>query len=126
VSVVDTSATLRTQKAQQMAVASAAAMGRAPGVVAQVRTKKKEKKGSKFSFAFLYFFFLISQIGPNHQLGVFVPAVGDTVEALIGANWQRVMVVGTQDDGYLVSASEGSPQMYFACSFFVVLFGGFV
>lgn len=45
VSVVDTAATLRTQKAQQMAVASAVAQGRAPGVVvAPVVSKLRSRR----------------------------------------------------------------------------------
>jgi hypothetical protein len=85
---VDQSATIRTQKAQQMAAAAAVAQGRAaaPAIVMPV----------------------VAAASPL----VFSPAVGDTVEALIGSAWQRVLVVGSQEDGYVVSASEGSPQMF--------------
>jgi hypothetical protein len=37
--------------------------------------------------------------------------VGDTVEAQMGGNWTRVLVVAVQEDGYLVSVSDGAPQI---------------
>ncbi len=84
--VVDQSATIRTQKAQQMSAAAAVAQGRAIAMP------------------------VLAPAAAATALA-FAPAVGDTVEALIGSNWQRVLVVGIQEDGYVVSASEGSPQM---------------
>jgi hypothetical protein len=45
--VVDTSATIRTQKAQQMAAASAVAQGRQPGAPVIVCIKKNKKDHKK-------------------------------------------------------------------------------
>ena len=45
------------------------------------------------------------------HLQKFSAAVGDTVEAQMGGNWTRVLVVAVQEDGYLVSVSDGAPQI---------------
>lgn len=91
--LVDPGATLRTQKAQHMAVAAAAAQGKAPAAMVTPLA-------------------VVPPVVPGLALQQHTGTVGETVEALVGTQWQRVVIAAVQEDGYLVSAGEGAPQVH--------------